>query len=140
MDQSSDQNLTPAEAAKRAKCGRSSIMRALDSKELKGIRDNRNRWKITTQDLDEWAKNRPDTNRSQPVTSQNKNPDTPQDSSEMHAELAVLKAKVENLAARLSDTQKERDRYAELLAQTSENLTKALEAQPRGFLARIFRR
>lgn len=38
-----------------AKVSRRTIMRAIDNKELLAIRDNRNRWQITRQELEKWA-------------------------------------------------------------------------------------
>lgn len=111
--------LSPAAAAKRAGCGRTSIMRALESKSLSGIRDNRNRWKISVQVLDEWAKSRPDTDRSEPVTS----PVTHLDNPGLLAQIAAAQATIDGLEARLADTQAERDRLAQLL-------DKAMSPQP----------
>lgn len=122
--------LTPAQAAERAKCGRSSIMRALESKNLKAERDNKNRWKISIEALDEWSKNRPDTDRS--VTDQW--PDTDrEETGPIREELAAAKAEIAGLQDRLADTQAERDRLASLL-------DRALEHRQIGFLGRLFRR
>ena len=59
MTEDTSRNLTPAAAAKVAGCGRTSIMRALEAKRLKGQRDNRNRWKISREDLEAWMNDRP---------------------------------------------------------------------------------
>ena len=48
-------HLSPAQAAQLAKVSRRTIMRAIDNKELLAIRDNRNRWQITRQELEKWA-------------------------------------------------------------------------------------
>ena len=48
-------HLSPAQAAQLAKVSRRTIMRAIDHKELLAIRDNRNRWQITRQELEKWA-------------------------------------------------------------------------------------
>ena len=50
--------LTPAAAAKRAGVSRPTINRALKSFELRGRRDNLNRWQIDPADLDYWARQR----------------------------------------------------------------------------------
>ena len=47
--------MSPAQAAHLAKVSRRTIMRAIESNELKAFRDNRNQWKVTGADLDEWA-------------------------------------------------------------------------------------
>lgn len=46
--------ISPREAARLSCVSRSTIMRALSSRELRAIRDNRNAWQITPDDLDEW--------------------------------------------------------------------------------------
>lgn len=124
--------LTPAQAAERAKCGRSSIMRALEAKSLRGERDNKNRWKISQQALDEWTKSRPEIDRSVSeqiaVTDQDK-------TGHVREELAAAKAEIAGLRDRLADTQAERDRLAALLE-------RALEPRPmpKGVFARLFGR
>ncbi len=47
--------VSPAHAARLAKVSRRTIMRAIESHELKAFRDNRSRWKIARHDLDKWA-------------------------------------------------------------------------------------
>ena len=96
--------LSPAAAAKRAGCGRTSIMRALESKSLKGNRDNRNRWRIDPVDLDAWSRSRPDTVR----TCADNVPDTVQDTSikpsdhmQALASLAAAEARVEELRSNI---------------------------------------
>lgn len=97
MDLNSARPLSPAAAAKRAGCGRTSIMRALDSKTLKATRDNRNRWKIDPDDLDKWAGNRDGHVRSEPDTDR----DTvrPDDHMKAISDLAAANARVEELRA-----------------------------------------
>lgn len=124
--------LTPAQAAERAKCGRSSIMRALESKSLRGERDNKNRWKISPEAVDNWAKSRPDTDR--PETGQNAGIDR-SETGHIREELAAAKAEIAGLRDRLSDTQAERDRLAGLLERALEPRT-----VPKGLFARFFGR
>lgn len=101
MDRISDHTLSPAAAAKRAGCGRTSIMRALDSKALKGTRDNLNRWKITPEDLDLWAKDRPGHDRTHAVTVSDTDRDSdqvkPDDRLRALADLAAAEARLEEL-------------------------------------------
>lgn len=47
--------ISPAQAAHTAQVSRRTIMRAIDNKELKAFRDNRNCWKINPSDLNKWA-------------------------------------------------------------------------------------
>lgn len=103
-------------------------MRALESKVLRADRDNKNRWKISPEALEEWAKNRPDTDR----TVAEKRPDT--ETGQLREELATAKATISGLEARLSDTQADRDawrRQAERLAS---------EGRPTGLFGRLFGR
>lgn len=48
-------HMTPEHAAQVAKVSRWTILRAIKSQQLKARRDNRNRWQISPQDLDEWC-------------------------------------------------------------------------------------
>lgn len=103
--------LTPKQAATRAGCGRSSVMRALKSGALAAIRDNENRWQIDPEAVDRWAGQRPDIDR--PETEQE--PDTPTviqaDTPETLARLAVAEARLSDALERVSDLQKERDEW-----------------------------
>lgn len=47
-------HLTPAAAAARAGVSRTTIIRALQSQHLRGIRDNAGRWRIDADALDAW--------------------------------------------------------------------------------------
>ena len=94
--------LSPQAAAKRAGCGRTTIMRALEVKELKGIRNNSNRWKISPEDLDIWSENR--TVRQSHVVDTVRS-ETMVDIFEHHKALtsvAVLENKVDNLEVQLA--------------------------------------
>lgn len=130
-------HMTPKQAATRAKCGRTSVMRALERQELRAIRDNRGRWQISPEALEDWLSMRPH-DRHYPQ----KTPDTPEtvqkdtmDSETIGLKVALAKseAEAEGLRLRLTDTQAERDRLAHLLDE-------ALKARPTGILARIFGR
>lgn len=135
-------SLTPAQVAKMARCGRSSVMRALVSRELPGIRDNSNRWKISAEDAQEWAGQRPDTNR--PVADSNRTEtghtvsDTHQNPlqsalTEASAEAAGQRARADALAEQVNDLKKERDRLLSIIEKHS-------EARPIGIIARLFGR
>jgi len=126
-------SLTPQQAAKRAGVGRTTIMRALSSSELKAVRDNSGRWKIEHEAVDDWLSMRPD--RSGDGQSPDLTPiadDSSQYRAMARSQVAVLEAEKRGLEARLADTQAERDRLAEALS-------KALEAR-RGVFSRIFDR
>lgn len=51
--------LTPNEAAKVAKVSRPTIMKSISDKALHAIRDNKNRWQISEDALQEWMQGRP---------------------------------------------------------------------------------
>lgn len=101
-----DRTFTPAQAAKHAKCGRSSIMRALQSKELLGDRDNRNRWKITEQALEAWMEMRPDSGRSGPVTPVVSDQDSDRSDAmiQLTRDLAAAEATIVELRSQLEKT------------------------------------
>jgi excisionase family DNA binding protein len=122
-----DRMLTPQQAADRAGCGRSSVMRALKSGRLPGIRDNENRWQIDPDAVDRWAGQRPDIDR--PETGQE--PATPADSPETLARLAVAEARLADTLDRLTETQRDRDHWRDQ--------AQALAHRP-GLLARLLRR
>lgn len=125
--------LSPRQAATRIGCGRSSIMRALASGDLRAIRDNKNTWQIDIEDLLHWSGQRtgpsPDIDRT--VTVDQPGPDRTTD-----AQLVDIQVRLAVAEARLSDVTAERDRLAHLLE-------KALEPRPRrpgfGFFGRLFR-
>lgn len=117
--------LSPKQAASRARCGRSSIMRALSSGELRAIRDNRGRWQIEPEALDDWCSLRRSHDRQSPDMPSGQRVVTPTDTPETLVRLAVAEA-------RLADMTAERDRLAALL-------DKALEPR-RSILERILRR
>jgi excisionase family DNA binding protein len=48
-------HMSPAQAAHAANVSRWAIMRAINSHKLKATRDNRNHWKISPDDLDDWC-------------------------------------------------------------------------------------
>jgi hypothetical protein len=58
MTMASDHVLSPQAAADHIGCGRSSIMRALQNRELLAERGNDRRWRIRVDDLDRWAADR----------------------------------------------------------------------------------
>lgn len=127
-------HLTPQQAAKRAKVGRTTIMRALEREELKAFRDNSGRWKITPEALDDWLSMRPVRSDVGQQPEKVSVTDHSQELMEAKVEIATLSAQNEGLEARLADTQAERDRLAEAL-------NKALESRSTtGFFGRLFGR
>ncbi|WP_085787625.1 helix-turn-helix domain-containing protein [Ketogulonicigenium robustum] len=106
-----DHMLTPKQAAARAGCGRSSIMRALKSQSLPAIRDNENRWQIDPDALDRWAGHRPDNDRSMTEHGPATPSDTQTDTPETLARLAVAEARLSDALSRVEDLQRERDEW-----------------------------
>lgn len=124
-----DRMLTPKQAADRAGCGRSSVMRALKSGRLPGIRDNENRWQIDPDAVDRWAGQRPDTDR--PETGQE--PATPADTPETLARLAVAEARLADALASAADLRADRDHWrqqAERLAERPGPFSRWFRRQP----------
>lgn len=115
-----DRSLSPDEAARRTGCGRSSIMRALYSGNLKAVRDNRNRWKIDIGDLDQWSGQRPVAVRKK--TGKNDIPDT-----ETLTRLATAETRAMMLTEQLKEARTELDRAREDADAQREMLRSVLE-------------
>ncbi len=124
MDQrTTSQLVTPREAARIVGCGRSSIMRALSTRNLPATRDNRNAWLIRREDLDRWSEARPlggpvpdlDTNRTMTGPAGGQGPDQ-----EAVVRLAAAEARADTLAAQVADLHQERDRLLALVERLAE--------------------
>lgn len=105
------QTLSPAQAAKRANVGRTTIMRALSSGELRGVRDNRNSWRIASEDVDAWCGHRPVIDRAVTVDIPGHVVVTPMDTPETLARLAVAEARLSDALERIEDLKRERDEW-----------------------------
>lgn len=116
--------LSPNQAAKRAKCGRSSIMRALSAGYIRANKNNEGHWEIEPDAVDDWMLLRRSSDRQSPDMTDGQQAVIHADSPETLIRLAVAEA-------RLQDMTTERDRLAGLLE-------KALEQRSRGIIARIF--
>lgn len=125
--------MTPQQAANRAKVGRTTIMQALKSQELKGSQSNNGRWKISEEALEDWMSLRPDSDRaSRQKATQTDSVNVSSELVEAKIEIAKLTAENAGLEARLLDAHAERDRL-------SEALKIALEPRPRlSFWRRFF--
>lgn len=127
---------TPAQAADHIGCGRTSIMRALSNKQLLGERDNRNRWKISLEALEEWAKNRPDSDRPQ----EDSDPVTVQDmTGQLREELAEARTEAKMLREQLEELKKDRDAWRNRSEKLDDRLAELSKPQT-GLFARIFGR
>lgn len=126
--------LSPNKAASRAKCGRSSIMRALKSGQLRAIRDNSGNWQIAEGALDDWLSMRRSSGRTSPAMTASHLSATQADTPETLARLAVAEARTEVLTSQLDELRQDRDAWREQAQRL------ASEAHSRGFIARLFRR
>lgn len=117
--------LTPQAAADTAKVARSTIMRALESRELVGIQGNRGRWQIERQALEDWLTMRPE-RTDQPLARSDDQMSPPMiaDNSEVLAKLASLETEVRLLHSQIDDLRADRDAWRTLVN--------------RGFWSRLF--
>jgi len=100
--------MSPARAAQSKTVSRRTIMRAIETLELKAIRDNRNHWKIDPQDLDKWADaQRVPTGHAHPILPTMPTPD-------LEAKLAVAEAQRDAAREQLARVQEDRDRWREM--------------------------
>ena len=129
MNTSPEAPLSPAAAAKRVGCSRTTIVRALDSKELIGIRDNRNHRKITPEELDNWAKSKSfggvhgvymDTDHGVYMDTDHGHLIDPQqtvvrtfDNSDLAAQLKAMKATLDDMTAELNQARVDQARLEE---------------------------
>jgi hypothetical protein len=80
-------------------------MRAIETLELKAVRDNRNRWKIDPKDLDRWAD-------AQWAPSGHAHTALP--TSDLEVKLAVAEAQRDAAREQLAAVQGDRDRWREM--------------------------
>lgn len=98
-------SISPAHAAQSKNVSRRTIMRAIEARELKAVRDNRNRWKIDPKDLDLWAD-------AQLAPSENAHTALP--TSDLETKLAVAEAQRDAAREQLAGVQEDRDRWREM--------------------------
>lgn len=104
--------LTPAQAARRAGCGRTRVSNALREGNLQGIRDNRGCWQIDPKDVDAWVA----TWRVAPGDTAASSRDSAvtlsqhQLSATLREDLAAARAEIQGLEARLKDRDREIER------------------------------
>ena len=100
--------MSPAHAARSKNVSRRTIMRAIETLDLKAVRDNRNHWKIDPQDLDRWA-------NTQLAPSEHAHPTLPtMPTSDLEAKLAVAEAQRDAAREQLAGVQEDRDRWREM--------------------------
>lgn len=118
--------MTPAQVAKLAGCGRSSVMCALSSRDLPGIRDNSNRWKISEADARLWAGQRPESDQKLPGDDRTddekkQNSLASHELSEFAIVIAEQRAQLLAQGQQLQDLVFQRDRLLEIIEKQSED-------------------
>ena len=106
--------MSPSQVAQQIGGSRRTVMRAIEAKELKAFRDNRNHWKITPQALEEWANTQCAPSGRLPTAAHtDQQLQSTENAAELEAEKAARRmAEIEaaELRGKLSATESERDR------------------------------
>ena len=92
-------------------------MRALEADEIKAVRSNNGRWRITPEAVDDWMSMRPARTVVRESPSSSTGTDDGQKLVDARIEIAALTAERSGLQDRLADAHAERDRLAAALAQ-----------------------
>lgn len=116
--------LTPQQAATRANVSRGTIMNAIKDGNLSAMRDNRNRWQISADQLAKWLSDRTDNISDKPVTN-NTIELPPPDRNAIR--VAVLEAELKGKDQRIADLERDRDSWKE---QAQELARRPLEPIP----------
>ena len=141
--------LSPEQASQRVGLSRWTVSRALQAGRLRGVRDNRGRWRIEAEDLDAWLAAQPpaqaSTTHSDLLAVQH-TPDNEQAHRLLTTEVAVLKARLEAFEGRAAELERdrdearsERDRWRQMAERLSEgnHLPPPVPKPSGGFLARL---
>lgn len=130
--------LSPREAARIAKVGKSTIMRAIEATQLEARRDNRNQWRIERTALDRWTMDRPGSDRDSPTDRTKADRDSPMDRTRedwstlvdeldtARLTIAQMEARLEERTALVHAAEADRDRWRAL----AEKLTDRPAAPP----------
>lgn len=138
-DTDSSKTYTPLAAAKHAGCGRTTIMKAIKDHDLQANRDNRNRWKIASEDLEKWMKSRPvsdppvtdsdgDTNAT--VTATDATMQLMKDLGAAEATIIELRSQLEKTDARNADEIRRLERIIERLSAPKPSLIQRIFGAP----------
>ena len=107
--------LSPREAARIAKVGKSTIMRAIEATHLEARRDNRNQWRIERNALDRWTVDRPGPDRDSPMDRTGADRSTlADDLDKARLTIAQMEARLEERAALVRAAEADRDRWRAL--------------------------
>lgn len=145
------EHLTPQQAAERAGVSRSTIVRALQDRELSAMRDNSGRWQIDPEQLAAWALHRaetahghrPNTDHADRLAALTAQMDTARQSlAERDAQIARMADAAAAQDARLADTMRDRDAWREQAQQLARRELRHQPADqpPGGWFSRLFRR
>lgn len=123
--QNEQEFLSPAQVATLKSVSRPTVSRALKSGDLRGIRDNSGRWKISTRDAEDWLSSTSGTAKT--VHEQRARSEHAQQIEQLRTELATTReelastrTRAEILAEQLQDLREERERWRGLAEQLSE--------------------
>lgn len=118
--------LSPREAARIAKVGKSTIMRAIEATQLEARRDNRNQWRIERTALDRWTMDRTGSDRDSRTDRTKPDRDSPmgrpgadwstlaEDLAAARLTIAQMEARLEERAALVRAAEADRDRWRDL--------------------------
>lgn len=115
MSARTPQNMSPAQAAQAAKVSRWAIMRAINSHKLKAHRDNKNHWRISTEDLDKWCAH--SVRRQQAAH--------PENTTELREKLASETARADAAERARDQAENDRDRWREMAENLAEKPRKS---------------
>lgn len=104
-------HMSPAQAAQRAGVSRWTVMRAINSQELKAFRDNKNQWKIPLEALQGW---RASTERTDDEAHKLHTPQISEELLELREKLAVAVGRAEAAERARDQAEVDRDRWHEL--------------------------
>jgi excisionase family DNA binding protein len=111
MTTDTSRTLSPAQAARRANVGRTTVMRALSAGELRAVRDNRNTWRILPDDVDAWSGQRPVIDRTMAEDTPGQPVVIPTDTPETLARLAVAETRLIDALEAVAEARRERDAW-----------------------------
>jgi DNA binding domain, excisionase family len=107
--------MSPEQAAQFCQVSRRTIMRAIESKDLPAIRDNRNRWKIDPEALEKWANAQwAPSERAVGETVDLPTTPTPEPTAENAAALAAAEAEIRVLRERIEDLDRDRNQWRDM--------------------------
>ena len=127
--------LSPREAARIAKVGKSTIMRAIEATHLEARRDNRNQWRIERSALDRWTMDRLGSDRDSPTDRVKADRDSPlgrtgadwstlvDDLDKARLTIAQMEARLEERTALVRATEADRDRWRALAEKLTDRPT-----------------